>query len=369
MNLLFTIKALGIGGGGAERVLTQIAGELTRRGHSIEIVTFDPPKVPTFYPLHPDVRWHTLSNRKTYGRSGIPEILGRAIALRRYVSRHRPDVAIGFLHSSYVPLALALARTDVPVIASEHISFDHYRTRPAERALIRATAAMVKRMTAVTERVRQGFPPAIRRKMVAMPNPVTAPAGATNHSGHERREARTLLAVGRLEEQKDHRTLIAAFARVAEAFPEWTLRIVGDGSLRAELESRVDRLGMRRRIELPGAIADVASEYENAELFAMPSLYESFGLATAEALTYGIPAIGFSDCSGTNELIVDGVNGLLVRGDDRVTALAEGLSRLMSSSELRRELARAGPDSVKQYTLATVVDRWEDLARSVQTVQ
>jgi glycosyltransferase involved in cell wall biosynthesis len=97
----------------------------------------------------------------------------------------------------------------------------------------------------------------------------------------------------------------------------------------------------------------------------MPSIYESFGLATAEALAFRVPAVGFADCPGTNELIQDGRNGILVGGPDAVHALAEGLSRLMDSAPLRAQLGQAGPDSVRRFSLAAVADRWEEVLRTV----
>ena len=104
-----------------------------------------------------------------------------------------------------------------------------------------------------------------------------------------------------------------------------------------------------------------------ASLGAAPSPYESFGLATAEALAAEVPAVGFADSPGTNEIIQDNVNGLLVSGPDRVEALANGLARLMVDEKLRRKLGKAGPASVAKYGVEPVTDQWEDLLRSIAT--
>jgi glycosyltransferase involved in cell wall biosynthesis len=174
-----------------------------------------------------------------------------------------------------------------------------------------------------------------------------------------------VLNVGRLAEQKDQRTLIKAFAELASDHPDWTLRIVGQGPLRSELEKMIAALGLGRRVELAGIIEDMESEYASAQLFAMPSRYESFGLATAEALSAGIPSIGFADCPGTNELIEHDVNGLLVGGPDRVAALAAGLNALMSSAQLRQRMGEAGPASVRSFAINAIGARWEALLKEV----
>jgi glycosyltransferase involved in cell wall biosynthesis len=210
--------------------------------------------------------------------------------------------------------------------------------------------------------MRRGFPRVIACRMVIMPNPVRAGAAELHE---ERHETNRILSVGRLEQQKDHRTLIAAFARLAPRFPAWRLRIVGEGVLRPSLETQVAALGLDRRVELPGATSAVGAEYRGASIVAIPSLYESFGIATAEAMAYGVPVIGFADCPGTNELIVDGVNGLLVDSVDRVAGLAEGLSRLMSSSKERKRLGDAGPARAALFSPEQILDRWEELVTRI----
>lgn len=158
--------------------------------------------------------------------------------------------------------------------------------------------------------------------------------------------------------------MVDAFARLADRFSDWRLRIVGEGELREMLEAQVRELGLHIRIDLSGAIVGMDEGYRWAAIFAMPSLYESFGIATAEALAAGVPAIGFADCPGTNELIHDGINGILVSGADRTEALAQGLTRLMESQELRETLSRASPRSVEGFTISNVADQWEELLQS-----
>jgi len=363
LNLLFVIKTLDSRGGGAERVLADVSSELVQRGHRLTILSFDSPGSSDFYPVDPRIERVKVGIGSAKDRSRLTETAARILALRKETRKLQPDVAIGFMHSGYIPLALALLGTGVPLIASEHIDYSHYRTVPFQGLTIRTVSSRFTSMTAITERVRLGFPAALRRKMVVIPNPVTAalerradPIGGRN---------KVLLSVGRLFDQKDHRTLIAAFAALASRHPQWRLRIVGEGELRADLEKQVEELGLESRIELPGVITGISAEYIGAQLFVLPSKYESFGLATAEALAHGLPAVGFADCPGTNELIQHKVNGLLAQGRNRVKALADALDTLMSSEELRESYGAAGPQSVRGFSIAAVSDRWESLLRSV----
>ena len=365
MRLVFAIKTLHHGRGGAERVLATVGGALAERGHEVALVTFDAPGVSSFYPLHPGIRHTGLGIGDTSRRSGPVETLRRAIGLRRVLAEARPEVAVGFMHSACVPLAMAALRRGTPLVFSEHIVPRHYRGRPLEYLAFIAAGLRAARITVLSETIRGLYPRAMRRRMVAIPNPVSplTPDRADPKGRPGRR--RVLLAVGRLEAQKDHETLIRAFAALAPRHPDWDLRIVGEGALRPRLEAVARSLGIAGRVALAGVAEDVPAEYLGAQAFCVPSRYESFGLATAEAMSAGLPAVGFADCPGTNELIGDGVNGVLAGSGDRVDALARALEPLLADTALRARLGAAGPDAVRAYAPEAIVDRWEALLREV----
>jgi glycosyltransferase involved in cell wall biosynthesis len=200
--------------------------------------------------------------------------------------------------------------------------------------------------------------------MIALPNPVMPATGQADPGARKARYV--LLNVGRLDAQKDHGTLLRAFARIAVAYPDWELRIIGDGPLRRELESLVHDLGLEERVRMPGVTSDTGGEYRAADAFVIPSRYEAFGLVTAEAMSYGLPVVGFSDCPGTNELIQDGCTGLLAAaGADRVASLAQELERLLSDPGLRRQLGGAGKLAIgRSFSAQHVCDLWERLLES-----
>ncbi|WP_333590728.1 glycosyltransferase family 4 protein [Brevundimonas sp.] len=358
MKLLFAIKRLERASGGSERVLAHLTAALVRRGHAVTVLTWDAPDARPFYPLDPAVR---LINRGV-GDSARPtrphELPARILDLRRTIMAQAPDVAIGFGHSMFVPLALALTGSGLPVIASEHGARAHYRDRAVDYALFRLAARLVRRVTVTTEAVGAEYTADVRRRMVVMPNPIMiAPPATSTRSG------RLVLNVGRLEEQKDQALLIRAFARVAPRFSDWRLRILGEGRLRPELEALAAETGLGDRIALPGVTDDIVGAYAQADVFALSSSYESFGLATLEAMAQTLPVVGFADCPGTNEVVLDEQTGLLVQpGDDRVDAFAAGLERLMADAALRERLGAAGRARAEAMAGADdSADRWERL--------
>lgn len=129
MKLLFAIKSLNVVGGGAERVLVDVANGMAARGHEVHVLTFDSPGE-SFYPLSPLVTRIDIA----IGQPGKPTsrtAFARSIRrIRRSVQALGADLVIPFMHSTYVPLVLALLGTGTRIIVSEHVDNTHYLSRP-----------------------------------------------------------------------------------------------------------------------------------------------------------------------------------------------------------------------------------------------
>jgi glycosyltransferase involved in cell wall biosynthesis len=166
--------------------------------------------------------------------------------------------------------------------------------------------------------------------------PGTAPAPLAEGSGGGKW---TLLCVASLTPRKGHAVLFRALARL-ESMP-WRLRCAGSADLdpvtAAGLKILVDELGLAGRIEFPGQLeaADLAVEYRRADLFVLPSYYEGYGMALAEALARGLPIV--STTAGAIPDTVPADAGLLVPPGDE-TGLAEALERVMNEPGLYARL-------------------------------
>ncbi len=356
MKIFFTIKALNGVSGGAERVLCVVASKLAERGHDVTIVSFDHRLDEPFYPLGSIVKRKVLGKADPKHKSTLPEIFSRMFQLRKIVHEEKPDIVIGFMHSIFVPLAYALIGSGTPVIASEHIVPQYYKERKLEYFSLIISGFFARTITVLSEPVRQLYPRILRKRMYVVPNPVSTYVAPGNIQ-----KQKIILNVGRLDPQKDQKTLIDAFALLSPRYPDWLLRIVGEGPLRKDLEEQIEKLNLQHKIALPGLNKNIEEEYARAEIFAIPSSYESFGLVTAEALSASLPAVGFKDCPGTNEIIIDGQNGLLVKAENRTEGFAAALEKLMVSDSLRQELGRQGPLSVQKFQPDHIASIWENL--------
>jgi glycosyltransferase involved in cell wall biosynthesis len=170
-----------------------------------------------------------------------------------------------------------------------------------------------------------------------------------------------LLSIGSLTPQKGHARLIDAFASIAAAHPEWDLMIIGEGSERSGLEEQICRHRLEQRVRLPGLTRDVLAEIEGAQLFAFPSHYEGFPNALAEAVSAGLPSVGYVGVSGVEELIKPHVTGLLVEPRAGLPGLSSALSTLMADGELRRTFGNAARSHSAHWTPSRIFQTWDEL--------
>ncbi len=161
-------------------------------------------------------------------------------------------------------------------------------------------------------------------------------------------ERDVVLTVGRLEEKKGHRYALQAIALVAKKRPSIKYVIVGEGSLRPELESLAAELGIAGRCVFKGALtgAEVRAQYGAASVFTLPSVtasngdMEGQGLVIQEAQMCGLPVVTTRH-NGIPDGLIDGETGFLVEERD-VDALADRLLYLLENDEARKCMGKAG---------------------------
>ncbi len=176
-------------------------------------------------------------------------------------------------------------------------------------------------------------------------------------------EACILLTVGRLEEQKGHTYLLDAIPAILERFPQTVFIFAGEGNLRMELEKKTRTLGIEHAVRFLGNRADVFNLLRLSDVFVLPSLWEGLSNALLEAMAAGLPVVA-TRVEGTEEVITDGQNGLLVPPADP-QALSRAILRLLSDDHLRIQIGQAGESHVKDnYTLEKMCVRYESLFKA-----
>jgi GalNAc-alpha-(1->4)-GalNAc-alpha-(1->3)-diNAcBac-PP-undecaprenol alpha-1,4-N-acetyl-D-galactosaminyltransferase len=343
-----------LSGGGAERVMSQIASELAEAGYEVHLATWSGAQRNDFYTLDQRVTRHELGSHST-PRSAIGRALkgiGVLFAMRRVLRDVSPDSVLSFIDRTNIMVAVAALGTGVRVVVSERVDPASNDTLPIGWRIVRpwayrwcdllvvqtrSVAAWVARAWGIKARV---IPNVLR----AMPAP-------------DAEREQVIVSIGRLVPQKGFEMSIEAFSRLAKRYPGWRYIVLGDGPLRQELESLGTRLDLGPRLEFKGVVADVDNWLAKASICVQPSRFEGFPNAVMEAMAMGVATIS-TDCdSGPRDLITDGVDGMLVPVGE-VDALTAALDSLMADDALRQTIARSALSIRERLDRRRVMDQW-----------
>ncbi|EEX18503.1 glycosyltransferase family 4 protein [Prevotella veroralis] len=172
---------------------------------------------------------------------------------------------------------------------------------------------------------------------------------------------KTVIAVGRLDRQKGFDLLINAWEIVFASFPDWKLHIYGEGILREQLQSLIDRKGLSSSLVLCGATNNIISKYCESSIFILSSRTEAFGLVLTEAEACGLPIVAFDCPSGPRELMEDGENGFLVRPVGNIEQLANRIIKLISDVSLRQKMGQRSSELSQKFSIENISKKWVQL--------
>ena len=284
--------------------------------------------------------------------------------VKKVLQLTKPDVII-----SSQPLAsrifLCQIETEIPVITMSHGDpEDYFHTYPVEElpALGKSSACQVL-LPSFVEALKTRFPDLLV-EVIGNVVPQFKPVDLSLEKSINK-----IIFVGRLvQNTKQPHLLIEAFNKICRdiSASNWIVELWGAGSdsrFGKKLSYMIHKFNLESKVFIKGTTHDVEAVLRQGDIFAMPSRYEGFGLSLAEAMSIGLPSIGFKSCSAVNELIVDGENGFLC--DDGFDDFAENLLQLMKDRALRVRMGSRAHESMKQYRAEIIWDKWENLIQRV----
>jgi glycosyltransferase involved in cell wall biosynthesis len=359
--------------GGTELQLARLAEQLTARGVRVEIVT------PRFHRHLPRVE----TSGAVVHRLWVPPVryvsaLTVPLALAWFLLRHVRRFETVHVHTVglFAILATAIGRAFGRRVVLKAVGWwelERGVLDPArrDRAWVRLALGVLRRASvwiAVSGALARaiaaaGIEPARIRHV---PNGVDTRRFAPG----DRRAARAALGLdaaapravfaGRLEPVKALPTLLRAWRAVVDEVPDATLDLVGAGTLEAELRAERSRLGLDDRVVFHGRQPDVVPYLRAADVFVLPSSVEGLSNTLLEAMAVGRPVVA-TRVSGTEDMVDDGVNGLLVPPGD-AAALAGGLLKVLTDPEGAALLGwRARADVTRRCSLDAVAETYRAL--------
>lgn len=341
--------------GGSERVLVNLSEHLITQGWQVTMVTQY--QKDEEYPLNSKVKRLIADiTEEEVSSNRILNFKRRFCKLRNIWKQEKPDVILSFIGKNNMMALLTSRFLGIPVAVSVRgePTMEYYSKwmRVAARSLFKLADGVILQ----TKRCMEFFPKSVKRKAIILKNPVSPSFFRPPYTGLREKE---IVAVGRIDENKNHEMLIRAFAQIAEEFPEYRVSIYGQGELRQHLNDLAAELGLSDRIRLPGAVQDVAAVIEKAGVFVLTSDTEGVPNTLIEAMLLGLTVVSTDcPCGGPADLITDGQNGILTPVRD-VQQMAESLRRAIADAEHQGEMGRNALKLRKDYAPEKVYGDWE----------
>jgi glycosyltransferase involved in cell wall biosynthesis len=359
-----TIVANDVGSvGGMERQLTELIHGLLEAGHRVTVIAWS-----CSLEAHPELRWIRVPGPSRPFAIAYPLFLllgsllvwlrGRGVvhSTGAIVLNRTAVCTVHFCHRAVAELP-TFSRASRPGPAHRlNARIAAKMSRLAERWCYRPGRArcLVGVSAGVAGELREHFPK-MRGRIRVIPNGVDTetfapPAEQPTARGDGRF---TALFVGSEWERKGLRVAIEAL----EGNPDVGLTVVGAGDTEVYRDLAA-RAGAAERVHFAGVTADVAAWYRRADVFLLPTAYETFSLVTYEAAACGLPLL-VTRVNGVEDLLRDGRNGWFIERDP--DQIRERLRQLRADRRLRDAMGRAAREDSLEYSWSRVVERYRDL--------
>lgn len=341
--------------GGAERVLVNLADYLTNRGHQVVMVT-------TYqrqdeYALNPKVK-RVISDitEEETTESRITNFKRRFCKLRSIWKLEKPDVVLSFIGKNNMMNVLTTAflpvSTAVAVRGEPNAEYYSRWMRFAARLLFVFADGVILQ----TEASKKFFGRRVRKKAVILRNPINATFFRPRFEGERDKE---IVAVGRLDNNKNQELLIRAFAQISADYPDYKLIIYGEGENRDKLTQLITQLRVEEKVFLPGNTNNVADVIYKTCVFVLPSDTEGMPNTLIEAMILGLTVIATDcPCGGPADLIDHDVNGILSPVGD-VNMMKENLQKVLNNLQHADEMGRNATKTADIYRAEQVYAEWE----------
>lgn len=390
--------------GGVERVVSYKASFFSEQlGYDVTIIVTEGRGRDCYFPLSDKVKVinFELGFEELWKASFIKKVYLYITKQRQYkrllkaeLMRIRPDITISMLRREINFL------TDIPdgskKIGELHVNRANYRNFEANdsnglkrlfaRFWMKSLVGKLKRLdqlVVLTDKSKASWPELSNVTVIPDPITILREMGTVNSekfaaAGKSNVGVNRVVTIGRYAYQKGYDLLLQAWAEVERTRKEergrrneemrelenWTLDIYGQGD-QTDYRQLMAELGIdSNRCHLNGPVEDVVKAYQESSIFVLSSRFEGFGMVLIEAMACGLPVVSFDCPAGPDEIITDGVDGLLVPSGD-VHALAEKLMVLMTDENLRRRLGQQARQTAQRYEMTTIANQWIALFEKV----
>ncbi|WP_298867511.1 glycosyltransferase family 4 protein [uncultured Gimesia sp.] len=373
-RLTITVPSLSLGG--AEGVAAMMANHWAQAGDSVTLITLDSSESDTFQ-LSETVERYELAVMQD-SKNLIQAVFNnrqRVRRLRDVIAASQPDIVISLTDRMNVLTLLATRKLNRPVLISERSDPRHHPIGRLWSFLRKKTYPRATALVVQTEGVADFCKQWLKETHIeVIPNAVPTPRSpdipvVTEQMVLSRPPSHIIYGMGRLSYEKGFDRLIDAFSNLAEKFPNWKLRILGEGPLRESLQATIDERGLQEQIELTGWVENPELYLDQGEIFVLPSRYEGFPNALLQAMSRGLACISFDCESGPADIAKEGLPVIIVQTKkinffSTSYQLALMMEAFMEDESSRKETAIASLQVTERFSVSRFFQAWDVLIQT-----
>ena len=368
MKIHIFIAHMGIGG--AERVCVNLANEFVAKGHEVHIVVLN---------LENDVNTHLLDKKVQVHSLGVSRLRYSFIAMLKYVKKYRPPFLFVFgnemavilnklrkVHLINTPLIvrvlnnvnISLSKEDnVSPIVENYLQKAQKQLADMEHVIAQCDAMkeqLLEKKLIREEQISRVYNP-VSRELIRKTLEIKEPFAKRDAD-----RTRELVFIGRLDPQKNLPHLIEAFSEVNREMPNTYLRLIGNGNLTESIKELVENKGLSTCVSFDGVYKNMESIYSKADMIVLSSEYEGMPNCLIEAIGCGIPIVSYDCPIGPREIVVDDVNGYLVKYND-INQLAEKIMECLNRDWKEEDIQK----TAEKFDVSYIADEYLDLFKKV----
>lgn len=329
-NMKIALYLPSLEGGGAERVVVNLANEFVRRRINVDLVL---------------VSKSGLFLREVLERVNIINLkksraLFSIFSLVRYIQKERPDVVLSTLnHTNTIAiLANKIAGVNCGSVVRVPCYFSLVE-RGYKKLLARMLYPKSNMIIAISEDIKKDLVKTLNipeKNIEVVYNPIFDESiiekarQEVDHPFFKNKHDKIILGVGSLTAIKDFRTLIKAFYELNKRVEQTKLIILGEGEERSDLERSIMEFNLKERVSLPGFVNNPYAYMAKSDVFVLSSLSEGFGNVIVEAMACGTSIVSVDCPGGPVEILEQGKYGRLVQSGS-ATAITKAIEEVLDS--------------------------------------
>lgn len=343
--------------GGLEKLTVELANEFAKaKGYEVEIINQGIKKGKERYDISQNIKisYVGIDNSSSKNRLDLVKNLILSYIKLKAKTKQLKDnqIVIGMGTNASYLLPYICGKNDI-LIGTQHNPVRHSKLSDLFR---RFTINKLHKYIVLDKETKKDMSINCRLNNIeVIPNPLTI-----NPVGKSNLKSKSVLAIGRLTDQKGFDLLIQSWRDVINVNPDWKLTIVGEGPKYDSLIKEIKLYGLEDSICIKPFTTEICKYYKEASIFALSSRYEGFGLVILEAQSFGVPVVAFDCPTGPRNIINHGVDGYLVETEN-IYDLSNKINKLIEEESLRVQFGENAIKNIEKFKIENIMKQWNSL--------